>query len=255
MPYDKVRIRFRKSGDLRLVSHLDLMRAFERLLRRASIPIRMTEGFHPAPRMVFAQSLSLGLAGENEVVELELTEDVEPDAMLARLRAATIPGIEFHSATRIPLKVTARPKRAVYTATLEEPHDPHLPERIATLLASGELWCDREKPRPRQIDVRAYIESIDSSDGRLTMSTWLTQEGTIRANELLELLGLPAETPVERKTIDLADELPPEELARVPDIQPRTRALNRLPTPASESPAVETPRETWGATENGPVVE
>jgi len=70
MPLDKVRIRFRKSGDLRLVSHLDLMRSLERLLRRAMLPFRRTEGFHPTPRLVLAQSLPLGVVGHNEVLEL-----------------------------------------------------------------------------------------------------------------------------------------------------------------------------------------
>jgi len=54
MDFDKFRIRFRKVGDLRLLSHHDLMRTFERMLRRAGLPFRSTEGFHPKPRMVFA---------------------------------------------------------------------------------------------------------------------------------------------------------------------------------------------------------
>src|SRR5437763_901471 len=94
MPLDKVRIRFRKSGDLRLVSHLDLMRSLERLLRRARLPFRRTEGFHPTPRLVLAQSLPLGVVGHAEVLELELTEPAEPDEVLRRLREQAPPGIE-----------------------------------------------------------------------------------------------------------------------------------------------------------------
>ena len=55
------------------------MRTFERLLRRASLPFRSTEGFHPKPRFVFALSLPLGIVGCEEVVELELYEAVPPD--------------------------------------------------------------------------------------------------------------------------------------------------------------------------------
>src|SRR5215475_1738193 len=110
MPLDKVRIRFRKSGDLRLVSHLDLMRSLERLLRRAAVPFRMTEGFHPTPRLVLAQSLPLGVVGHAEVMELELTEEIGPDDVLERLRAQAPPGIEFLAARRIPIKSTARPR-------------------------------------------------------------------------------------------------------------------------------------------------
>src|SRR6202047_1078281 len=77
-PRSKYRLRFRKDGDLRLVSHHDLMHVFERMLRRAELPIAHTQGFHPQPRMVFALSLALGIGGANEVLELELTGSLDP---------------------------------------------------------------------------------------------------------------------------------------------------------------------------------
>src|SRR5438067_1919966 len=96
MVCDKVRIRFRKHGNLRLVSHHDLMRCFERMLRRAGLPFRTTAGFHPTPRLVFALSLPLGVVGCAEIAELELTEPVEPEEVHRRLArepaAATPPG-------------------------------------------------------------------------------------------------------------------------------------------------------------------
>src|SRR5580704_8755567 len=112
MSFDKVRIRFSKDGDLRLVSHLDLMRAFERMLRRASLPFRSTEGFHPQPRMIFALSLPLGVAGLAEVVEIEWTEPVEPDQARERLSAQSPLGLAILTARRIELKQSARVRRA-----------------------------------------------------------------------------------------------------------------------------------------------
>src|SRR5262249_58207632 len=73
MQGDKIRFRFAKTGDLRFVSHLDLMRCLERMLRRAAVPFKSTACFHPTPRLVLALSLPLGVAGRNEVLELELT--------------------------------------------------------------------------------------------------------------------------------------------------------------------------------------
>jgi radical SAM-linked protein len=81
----KVRIRFQKAGDLRWVSHHDLMRCFERMLRRAALPFASTEGFNPHPRLVFALSLALGVVGREEVAELELTEELPPDEVRQRL--------------------------------------------------------------------------------------------------------------------------------------------------------------------------
>src|SRR5437868_12937696 len=66
----KFRVRFRKAGDLRLVSHHDLLHCVERMFRRAALPVSATQGFNPRPRVSFAQSLALGVIGLNEVLEL-----------------------------------------------------------------------------------------------------------------------------------------------------------------------------------------
>src|SRR5207247_8049527 len=62
-----------------LVGHHDLMRCFERMLRRAQLPFHSTEGFNPKPRLVFALSLGLGIVGCDEIVELELDEELPPE--------------------------------------------------------------------------------------------------------------------------------------------------------------------------------
>src|SRR5262245_50718073 len=100
---DKFRIRFRKRGDLRFLSHHDLMRTVERMLRRARMPFRSTSGFHPKPRIVFPLSLPLGVLGTHEAVELELTEELSPEDVLSRLAAHTPAGLDLLSIRRIPL--------------------------------------------------------------------------------------------------------------------------------------------------------
>src|ERR1700749_5052019 len=79
---DKVRLRFRKDGSLRWLSHHDLLRTFERMLRRAELPFHSTQGFNPHPRLVFALSLPLGVVGRAEVAELELDEEGPADVVL-----------------------------------------------------------------------------------------------------------------------------------------------------------------------------
>ena len=251
MPLDKVRIRFRKSGDLRLVSHLDLVRSFERMLRRAALPFRMTQGFHPTPRLVLAQSLPLGVIGHREVLELELNEAIEPDDVLRRLREQAPPGIEFLSAERIPLKTTARPRRALYRISLADaPAD--LAARCAGLLASSEVWVERERPRPRQVNIRPYLDSLMLSPGDLHVGVWITQDGSARADEVAGAIGLSEHAVIERLDLELWDEVPPDEAACTPEIEPQSRPLNRV---LSAEPVPAAPRETWGATANGPVVE
>jgi hypothetical protein len=280
MPLDKVRIRFRKSGDLRLVSHLDLMRSLERLLRRAMLPFRMTEGFHPTPRLVLAQSLPLGVVGHREVMELELTQEVDPDEVLRRLREQAPPGIEFLSAERIPIKVTARPRRAVYRVALGyasdvKPAGPRihppanaggspglgeppasaggwaLTQRIAAFLAATESWAERERPKPRSVNIRPYVDSLTVENNALVISCWLTQEGSARADEIAAAVGIVHRPLIERVDLELLDEVPPAEADRTPKIEPHTRPLERVVS----GPRPEVPRETWGATANGPIVE
>src|SRR5436190_6416679 len=91
----KVRIRFRKNGDLRFISHHDLMRCFERMLRRAALPYHTTQGFNPKPRLVFAMPLSLGIVGCEEIAELELDEPLAAAEVCDRLARQAPPGIEI----------------------------------------------------------------------------------------------------------------------------------------------------------------
>ena len=251
MPLAKVRIRFRKSGALRLVSHLDLMRSLERVLRRAALPFRMTGGFHPTPRLVITQSLPLGIAGHHEVMELELTEDIDPDEVLRRLREQAPPGIEFLSIRRVPVNVTGRPRRAVYRIPLDDP-PADLSDRIAAFLAGTEAWAERERPKRRAVNIRPYVDALTFAGGALTVAIWLTQEGSARADEVAAAVGVDDPPLIERTDLELSDEVPPAEAARTPKIEPHARPLTRVFV-AGPKPAA--PRETWGATANGPVVE
>jgi len=75
----RFRLRFCKRDDLRWISHHDLVRTVERWLRRAGLPLRRSEGFHPKPKLSFSSALALGIAALEEVMEFELTEPVEGD--------------------------------------------------------------------------------------------------------------------------------------------------------------------------------
>src|SRR3954467_14325222 len=111
---DKLRFRFAKTGTLRLLSHHDLMRCLERMLRRAALPFKSTAGFHPGPRVVFAQSLPLGVLGLDEVVEIEFTQPVDENDTLVAFRSQAPSGLIFTRVSVVPMKATAVPRRIVY---------------------------------------------------------------------------------------------------------------------------------------------
>jgi radical SAM-linked protein len=210
MAFDKVRIRFQKSGDLRLVSHHDLMRCFERMLRRAALPIRSTSGFHPKPRLVFALSLPLGVVGRDEVAELELTETIDPAEIHARLVQQAPSGLEILSTQRIDPKAGAQVRRAVYRIAMPPGRGSELPERITALLAADECWVERTRPHHRRYNLRPYLDQLRLEPDALEMDLWVTPTGAARAEEVLQLLGiddlLTSGIYLERIRLELQDE-------------------------------------------------
>jgi len=271
---DKIRFRFRKSGDLRLLSHLDLTRCFERMLRRADLPFRSSQGFHPTPRMVFALSLPLGVVGNCEVLELELLSECDIEEVRERLNRQTPQGLSFQSASAVPMKATAMPRRVQYSLDVPESRVPETRNRIREILDSPKVWVDRLKPKPRQLNVRPYLRAItlepiletsppsplseaERGDCRLTLDLWVTPSGTARGDELLKALNLTDLVDggriVSRSLLEIHDETEPGQTDGPPDHQPESAPLNHTPAEAGTENASAV--ATWGLSPNGPVVE
>ena len=90
------RLIFSKVGRARYISHLDLMRTFQRAFARAGIPIRHTEGFHPHPFVSIALPLSVGYSSQCEILEFGLLDGTPYAQVPARLTAAMPEGIVVH---------------------------------------------------------------------------------------------------------------------------------------------------------------
>ena len=221
---DKVRIRFRKGDDLRLLSHHDLMRAFQRMLRRAALPVRQSKGFNPQPRLIFALSLPLGVIGCEEVVELELDEELPLEELQERLVRQAPPGLDLLSMRRIGPRDGAQVRRLTYRLTLSADRTVGLLERLNALLASPECWVERTRPPVRRVDLRSFVIDLrltelpanlrrEEATHALEMELCLTPHGTARPEEVLTLLGLQdlveAGAVLERSRLELEDEIMP----------------------------------------------
>lgn len=90
------RLLFSKTGRARYISHLDLMRTFQRAFSRAGIPIKHTEGFNPHPFVSIALPLSVGFSSQCEILEFGLSEGTGYAEVPERLTAAMPEGIEVH---------------------------------------------------------------------------------------------------------------------------------------------------------------
>ena len=100
----RFRVWFGKVGDMALVGHLDLLRLFDRVVRRADLPISFTGGFHPNPRISVANALPLGVTSIGEIADFELTESIELEMFREKL-AATLPeNIPIYRVEPIDLK-------------------------------------------------------------------------------------------------------------------------------------------------------
>src|SRR5262249_40061225 len=157
---DRIRIRFTKGGALRLLSHHDLMRAFERMLRRADLPFRNSQGFHPKPRIVFALSLPLGVVGREEVVELELSQVLPLDELRRRRTAQCPPGLELLSLRRREGRAAAQVKALTYRIALPPERVAAVRQRIDGVLAAKECWVERTRPPARRVDLRAFVRDL-----------------------------------------------------------------------------------------------
>jgi radical SAM-linked protein len=206
----KVRIRFHKGGDLRFVSHHDLMRCFERMLRRARLPYHSTQGFHPKPRLVFALSLGLGIVGREEVVELVLAEPLPADEVLQRLRQQAPPGLDILDVHAIDPRASAQVRRVVYHLPLVEPVA-GLAERARNLLQADTILIERTKPQRKSIDLRPYLNDLRVRDDGLEIDIRVTPTGTARPDEIARQLGLGSQLDagavIERTVLEIADEI------------------------------------------------
>jgi len=92
-----VNFSFTKKGMMRYISHLDLMRLFMRALRRADLPLKITQGFNPHPKLSIKRALKLGVESDNEEATVVLNDLVEPEEFKERLQKQLPEGIHIKS--------------------------------------------------------------------------------------------------------------------------------------------------------------
>ena len=98
----KIRIKFSKQGNMRFIGHLDIMRYFQKAMRRAAVDIRYSEGFSPHQIMSFAAPLGVGLTGSGEYLDIEVLSTESSGRMVERLNAQMAEGMEVLSFKRLP---------------------------------------------------------------------------------------------------------------------------------------------------------
>ncbi len=189
-PKTRLRIRFTKCGDLRWISHRDLQRLWERLLRRADLQLAFSQGFHPKPLISFPSALALGVEALDEVIELELLGVVEPAAIESVIRREMPEGMEL---LQLESPQAALGKAKVLGATYRITHGLVNVDGLAATIAEIQnlevLEIDREgktvacDPKHENFELRVENEYLIFSIPNLPL-------GSFRPSELLERVGL-----------------------------------------------------------------
>jgi radical SAM family uncharacterized protein/radical SAM-linked protein len=122
----KIRMWFGKIDEMSLISHLDLVRLFDRAIRRAALPISFTGGYHPGPKIAIANALSLGITSNGEIVDFELTEDMDIEEFRTRLAAQLPENVPIYKVEEVDIKSLNASRimdRAEYLITLKVVED------------------------------------------------------------------------------------------------------------------------------------
>lgn len=201
----KYRMMFSKKGTAKFISHLDLNRSFERTCRRAGLPIAYSQGFNPHPKINFAIPLSVGVSGEREFIDIELTEELEPTEILKRLNEKLPQGIKVLEVRQIVEKqkpLMSRVTRATYRieCAAEENIDQQKVDGVINeLLSSSSIIIQRKvKKKLKSVDIRPGIMALQGQavGNNIILQAELStgSNGNVRPEELLNELqkaGLP----------------------------------------------------------------
>lgn len=184
----RIRIHFTKRGDLRWISHRDLARVWERLLRRAGLELSFSQGFHPKPKISFPSALTLGIEALDEVVELDLVGAFDIVAVGQRIAQQMPAGMELLSIDE--QKGKSRWLGASYSLDLPDLLIDATQARISEMLNAGVIRILRED-KPIECSCRDAHFEIRLEGNKLFFSLPVADQGaSIRPSELLQQLHL-----------------------------------------------------------------
>lgn len=214
----RLRLIFSKGGAARHISHLDLARALERSLNRASLPIAYTQGFNRRPRLSMAAALPLGYTSDAEVADVWLTERIIPEDIRTDLMKKMAPGISVKSVVEVPLTAPSLQQQmveSIYEVQFLDPVDEiTLQSDVAAMLAAKTIVRERFRLKSNQsqsFDLRPLILNMwvareDTAFPRLVLHLVQTASQTGRPDDVLASLGYdPLNTRVHRVELRFSD--------------------------------------------------
>ena len=171
----KARIKFRKNGVMKFIGHLDIMRYFQKAIRRAEIPIAFTSGYSPHMIMSFANPLGVGLTSDGEYFDIELTESIASKEAVRRLNEQMVDGMEIVSFVQIPDDKKSKGMSIVagadYLSSVKNGSLPEdLAEKLEAFYAQNEICVVKKtKKSEKEVDIRPMIYKLECRNGGIYM--------------------------------------------------------------------------------------
>ena len=166
----KIRVKFTKRDSMSYIGHLDVMRYFQKVIRRAGIPIAFSSGFSPHMIMSFASPLGLGVTSKGEYFDIEITEEIPSKEAVARMNATSVEGIEVLSFRRIPSEKKSSGMTilagASYLVTFKETvcgvfREESIGDVIDSFLEQSQINILKETKRSKKIvDIKPFIYEL-----------------------------------------------------------------------------------------------
>lgn len=194
----RLRITFGKNGPLKYTSNLDVAKIWERVLRRADLPLLYTRGFNTRPRIQLAMPLPLGISSECEILDIALREQIRfaEAALTAQLLDVAPQGLTIQSIVEVDPRASTLHSlvdSAEYRIRfLDEIDADQLSQRINGILAKESIIVERFRKRKRSVmDVRPLILALylDENDDLIAHLS-VGDRGNMRPDHLIELLQL-----------------------------------------------------------------
>jgi radical SAM-linked protein len=193
---NRYRLTFTRDRTVRFVGHLDLAKTWERILRRADLPVVYSHGFHPQPKITFASALPVGCTSEAEVMDVVLEQSREPDDLLQRLSPALPAGMGIASIVEAPLHAPALQatlRWAEYVTTVEtDETQEQIESKVQAFLSAPSLVRERRGKRYdlRPLVLALAVEEARDSSVRIVMRLGAdATAGTGRPDQVLMALG------------------------------------------------------------------
>jgi radical SAM-linked protein len=190
-------VRFAVDGDIKYLSHQDMIRMFGRAFARARLPIRYRQGFNPRPRISLPLPRAVGTASDVERLIVELTAPVVTDNFVDRLQDQLPRGIRIHDARVLGPADSSLPIWVSYRVDVTAVDPTRLRAAIDRVSRSHAVYVDRHtggKAPPKRVDIRPFIDRVDLTNDGLVLCFRVTERGSARADEVCRLLGIEDDT-------------------------------------------------------------